>query len=511
VCEKEKIKSVWGFFSRVVGVVCFLYAGNGLYAHGNVDEMISEKPIVVIIPSYNNTAWCQRNLDSIVNQKYSNFHIIYLDDCSPDGTGQRVQEYIETRHLEDKITLIRNQVRRGALANIYTAVHMCDDWAIVVTVDGDDWLKHDHVLARVNKEYVSNGAWMTYGHYEVYPDNKSEPQKEMRPAIINLNAYREWDWITSHLRTFYAWLFKRIKLQDFLFEGSFFDVTWDMAFMFPMLEMAGERARPIPDILYVYNCANPINDFKTKVIRQLHCDKLIRSMPKYARLKTVPADVGVHAKPAAHTIIFSQDPIRLEKTLASLQAKLRGDAIKGFTVFYSENATSQNQYKDLSVQYGPLQFIPVTRQIFRTALLETIKKSAADYLFFVRDGEVLSDVVDLDQCIRALKKSHAHGFYCTLGMNVTKNALLNRPQALPILTLFEGDMYAWQFKDGEQDWRTPYSCSMTLYRAADIVPVFESIQFCDSVTLESACNKMCFDMTSVGLFFQAAKVQPFIQ
>src|SRR3989304_6153185 len=46
----------------------------------------NEKPIVVVIPSYNNKQWYQKNLDSVLTQNYHNFRIIFIDDASPDGT-----------------------------------------------------------------------------------------------------------------------------------------------------------------------------------------------------------------------------------------------------------------------------------------------------------------------------------------------------------------------------------------------------------------------------------------
>jgi hypothetical protein len=40
-------------------------------------------------------------------------------------------------------------------------------------------------------------------------------------------------------------------------------MTGDQAFMYPMLEMAGnKRAKFTPFINYVYNCANPLNETK---------------------------------------------------------------------------------------------------------------------------------------------------------------------------------------------------------------------------------------------------------
>ncbi len=484
-----------------------VYADQGMSAQ---DTMLPEKPIVVVIPSYNNSQWYQRNIDSVVAQKYSNFRVIYLDDCSPDGTGRLVEDYIKERHLEDKITLIRNTVRRGALANIYTAVHTCDDLVIIVTLDGDDWLKHESVLTRVNKEYAQQGAWMTYGHYECYPKGDSEPQKEMKPVIVHYNMYREWDWITSHLRTFYAWLFKQIKLEDFLFEGNFFDVTWDMAFMFPMLEMSGERARPIPDILYVYNCANPINDFKTKLIRQIHCDKLIRSMPKYSRLKEIPAQVGIPAQNSVQVVVFSQDSAtNLKQCLESLRSGLKAKNLTGTTVLYQANdPASQTAYEQAQKQHEAVTFVHSNPHKLKSQLLEAMQKNAPAYLFFVRDGLQLSEKLNLDVCMRALQKTDAQGVYCALGSNVTIHTCLTRAQEIPPVVWIEDELWAWQFKDGEQAWRAPYTFSMALYRTADLLPVVQSVQFSDYTSLERACDKMHCDMTKVGLFFKKAKAVP---
>ena len=61
-------------------------------------------------------------------------------------------------------------------------------------------------------------------------------------------------------------------------------MAWDVAFMMPMLEMAAERHVFVPDILYVYNNDNPINDFKVNSGLQLELDRQIRTKPPYKRI-----------------------------------------------------------------------------------------------------------------------------------------------------------------------------------------------------------------------------------
>src|SRR6516164_7423409 len=103
------------------------------------------KKIAVIIPSYNNHQWYGRNLSSVIGQDYQSFRVIYVDDCSSDGTGELVKQFIADTDSESLIQLISNSDRIGALQNIYNTVNTCDDEEIVILLDGDDWLAHDGV------------------------------------------------------------------------------------------------------------------------------------------------------------------------------------------------------------------------------------------------------------------------------------------------------------------------------------------------------------------------------
>ena len=138
-----------------------------LQAHQN-----NEKRMAVIIPSYCNAHWYKDNLDSLFEQQYSNWYAIYIDDCSPDGTADLVRKYVMQKGMQDKVIIVQNSVRKGALANHYCATHMCDDWDIVVQLDGDDWFAHDRVLSYLNRIYQDDNVWLTYGSFEDWPGDK---------------------------------------------------------------------------------------------------------------------------------------------------------------------------------------------------------------------------------------------------------------------------------------------------------------------------------------------------
>ena len=107
----------------------------------------------ILVTSYNNEKWVDRNLDSIVQQRYTNkYHIICLDDGSTDRTGKLMDEYVEKHQLRSSfLHIIHNKVRVGsALENIYNIIHSeIADHKIVVLVDGDDALSFNAALERL--------------------------------------------------------------------------------------------------------------------------------------------------------------------------------------------------------------------------------------------------------------------------------------------------------------------------------------------------------------------------
>lgn len=236
---------------------------------------------VIVIPSYNNEQWCFQNLTSALLQKYPHYRIIYINDASTDKTLEIVKQFINEYDTTHKITLINNAERKGACANFYHAIHSCKPNEIIVVLDGDDWLAHENVLTILNKEYSNPEVWVTYGQYQQFPSEQVGGARQLPPEIIEQNAYREYDWVTTHLRTFYAFLFQKIKTEDLLYQGDFFPMACDLAIMFPILEMAGKHSRFISEVLYIYNRATPLNDNKINMDLQRHLDSYIHSMKKY--------------------------------------------------------------------------------------------------------------------------------------------------------------------------------------------------------------------------------------
>lgn len=242
---------------------------------------------VIVIPSYNNARWCEQNITSALNQNYKDYRIIFIDDCSNDGTFDKVHNIVNLSNKKDICTLIRNNKRVGALENLYNAIYSCEDDEIIITLDGDDWFPNDQVLNRL-KEHYTDDIWMTYGQYQNSHDGARGVAQEYPKNIIDSNNFRSYTWGASHLRTFYAWLFKKIRKEDLYYNNNFMAMTWDIAMQLPQLEMSGHHSKFINEILYIYNTENPINDHKVDRSLQAMLDKYVRAKPKYHRLDSNP-------------------------------------------------------------------------------------------------------------------------------------------------------------------------------------------------------------------------------
>lgn len=244
----------------------------------------TQKPFVILIASYNNAQWFERNLASVFAQKYDNYRVIYIDDCSTDGTGQLVEDYIRDQKQSDWVTIEHNPQRLGHLCNQHTAIGTCKDDEIIIILDGDDWFFHDHVLERLNQIYQDPNVWLTYGQFKELSDDSIGYCQPIPESVLQAHAVRAHKpWVFGHVRTFYAGLFKRIKKEDLFYNNTFFPMAADVATMIPMAEMAGERIRFIKDVLYVHNDRNPLN-LKKVFYMQAFYELVIRRRKPYDQL-----------------------------------------------------------------------------------------------------------------------------------------------------------------------------------------------------------------------------------
>jgi glycosyltransferase involved in cell wall biosynthesis len=239
---------------------------------------------IIIVPVYNAVNYIEDCLESILNQSYQNYELVVMDDCSTDGTWQKVGDICN--RYNGSFSMCRNEYRTDcALANFVKAIELFsfDREDILCLVDGDDRLSDGEVLTYLNEVYQDPDIWLTYGQY--VPFSGTYPPY-CKPVLDTRTYRRSRDWRTSHLRTIKRKLWDRIDDNDLRGKGGkYYKRVADAAYLYPAIEMCGEKHfKFIERVLYIYNDMNPANERLVNKDEQVRLGMEIQDKPLYEEL-----------------------------------------------------------------------------------------------------------------------------------------------------------------------------------------------------------------------------------
>jgi glycosyltransferase involved in cell wall biosynthesis len=232
-----------------------------------------------------------RCIDSVFEQTYKKYKIIFIDDNS--GYTPRQKNYVKNK-LKGHIVKFNKQ-RLYSLRNAYGALYGLRGGknAVVFNLDGDDWLLSKSCLETVAGVYEKDKkCLLTYGNCLIWDQGKiiGKPPKLLIPyanlpyceGIIKNNSYRKEPFYPLHPRTWRLWLFKKIHKKDFLRpDGRWLRFAEDQAIFFPMLEMAGGNFATIKKPIYVHNFEHENSDIKRNLLGLVKDELVIRKKPGY--------------------------------------------------------------------------------------------------------------------------------------------------------------------------------------------------------------------------------------
>lgn len=223
--------------------------------------------------------YLQRAIESIKIQKIKNWTCHLIDDASTDGSSD-----VAISLLDNRFHYIRNNSKHYQVRNYNKIIQSLEDNDICVAVDGDDYLPDSGVFNRLNDIYKYD-IWITWGSNLCCSSQGSHITQQM--PLEDIYNLRRHPWVPFHLRTWKVFLWRKIKEEDLKDEeGNWWTVAGDLAFMYPMIEMAGkEHSRFLPEINYIYNHDNPdSNHFSNRELQKLN-DQKIRNKQPYIMTK----------------------------------------------------------------------------------------------------------------------------------------------------------------------------------------------------------------------------------
>lgn len=243
----------------------------------------------IISPTYKAGNYGILSAESVLNQKYSNWHLHIIDDNSPDNSHEILKEYLAKQTHNGKITLEKNSTNVGALANYMKIKKYCNDEEVVIILDGDDYLFSKHTLSILNHEYVKNDYWMIFSRYISLANGFKSTKGFYSEKDINENLFRSYSFNFGHIRSFKAWLFNKINLNDLKdSEGHFYRTSTDSVIYYPMAEMTpfSKIKKLTNPIFHAYNNIRNDNVYKVNGAkqRQVFCETIVK--PRYGKIKS---------------------------------------------------------------------------------------------------------------------------------------------------------------------------------------------------------------------------------
>ena len=118
--------------------------------------------ISVLMPVYNVKDYVAEAIDSILNQTYTNFELIIINDGSTDGSGSIAETY---KAKDKRIKLYH--IENGGIANARNLALSYAQGEFVTFVDSDDTVKEDYLecLYEGLSKYNADISFCSYYRY----------------------------------------------------------------------------------------------------------------------------------------------------------------------------------------------------------------------------------------------------------------------------------------------------------------------------------------------------------
>ena len=124
--------------------------------------------IGIIIPNYNYEHTIEKCLNSIAEQTYKNYEVIFVDDMSTDNSVKIAESFKDILTDIKIIRLKQKRLNGGARNEGY--LYLSDDVDYIYYVDSDDWLKDKYSLEKINNKLQKKPDVLFVG-MDVYKNN----------------------------------------------------------------------------------------------------------------------------------------------------------------------------------------------------------------------------------------------------------------------------------------------------------------------------------------------------
>jgi glycosyltransferase involved in cell wall biosynthesis len=134
--------------------------------------------VSIALCTYNGEAYLREQLESIVNQSYSQLELIAIDDCSTDNTLSILKEYEANYPF---IQVFENPENLGYIRNFEKTLRLCSGEFIALSDQDDIWDLH-----KIEKQIKAIGNHLMIYHDSEFIDENGQLLNKKMSDIMNL-------------------------------------------------------------------------------------------------------------------------------------------------------------------------------------------------------------------------------------------------------------------------------------------------------------------------------------
>lgn len=168
--------------------------------------------VSIIVPTYNRRALIRETIESIINQTYTDWELIVVDDGSSDGTDSVVGVYCDR---DDRIRFFQRPSR------VPKGPNSCRNFGFRVSsgelvkwVDSDDLLAEDALCNQVEVFKTNPGTKLCLGYGSIFFNTRSSMQ-----GLWSRSTTSD-DYFSDHIRSKIRWPIGGILWNRAVFDGD---------------------------------------------------------------------------------------------------------------------------------------------------------------------------------------------------------------------------------------------------------------------------------------------------
>ncbi|MBS0876916.1 MULTISPECIES: glycosyltransferase family 2 protein [unclassified Tatumella] len=166
----------------------------------------SNSKVGIIMPMYNAEATIERAIESVINQKYKEWILYIIDDCSTDNSHVLIEKYLS----DDRIVLLKNDCNIGAAKTRNNGLIASNEEFICFLDSDDEWLPEKLFI---QKNEIGTNDFFSITNYNYISQGNSFP------IIANKLFLNKHDLLSKKYRVCFSSLMIKRKDKEMVFEN----------------------------------------------------------------------------------------------------------------------------------------------------------------------------------------------------------------------------------------------------------------------------------------------------